>query len=384
MRYGLTTLEVDGESERLRLSARSIPQVGALIREPIVEDTAGIDRSSGTLLASDWPVTRSWRFEHAWLRLQLLPDLDARERAAEYAVAVFLLLPVALFSASPWIAPRLMPPVAPWQLCAFAVFAFTVTFAMLRQPFTARVADAVVLCAVGLALCTAWLWRAGGAGWRVRAIASRAAAVGLVLVTTWSVAVAGQFDQIIDRFTGHWTGLHVVGAWAAVGDELTASPPLAYYIDRPARFSLQLAAYARGCIPPADRVLVLWFEPEITYFSERLLAQRHLVFPPVSAWTNLTHEQNATVAKVTRYKPPIVFGLASAWDRSARAAFPGLVDYVEREYQLAAKVEDGGEEYLIFTRKDRPALTSFGPQEWPCFVQDPSPWVRVGIPLPAE
>jgi hypothetical protein len=381
VRYGLSTLEVDGESERFRLSARSIAQVGALIREPIVEDTSGIDRSSGALLASDWPAARRWRFEHAWLRLHLLPDLDARGRAAEYAVVVFLLLPVVLLMLSPWIAPRLASGVTPWQLSAFAVFAFAVALAMLREPFTARVADAVVLCAVVIALCTVWLWRTGG-GRRARAVASRAAAVGLVLVTIPSVAVAGQFDQILDKLTGHWTGLDLAGIWATIGRELTASPPLAHYVDRPARLTIQLAAYARGCVPPTDRVLVLWFEPEIPFFSERLLAQRHFTFPP--AWANLPYEQNATVAKATHYKPPLVFALASSLDRTARATFPSLVDYVEREYQLAAKVEDGGEEYLIFARKDRPVLASFGPRGWPCFVQAPSPWVRVGTPIPAE
>ncbi len=341
-RYGLTSVEVDGDSERLRLSARSISDVAGLVREPIVEDTAGIDRSSGTLEGSRWPPEQRRRFEHAWLRLQVLPDLDDRERAAEYAVVLFLLLPLVLLLASPWIAPRLAPAVTAWQLSAFALFTFAVAFAMLRQPFTARVADAVVLCAVAFSLCTMWLWRAR-AGGSVPAIASKAVAVVLVLVTTTNVAVSGQFDQILDSLTQHWTTNPIVGAWAVVRPELTASPPLAHYVDRPARITLKLAAYARGCIPPTDRVLVLWFEPEIPYFSGRLLAQRHFNFPP--AWASLAHEQNATMEKITRYKPPIAFAKASALDRTARIAYPRVVEYVEREYQPAVTVEDGGEQY---------------------------------------
>jgi hypothetical protein len=193
------------------------------------------------------------------------------------------------------------------------------------------------------------------------------------------VAGVGQFGQMLGGLTGQWSSLsRAAGAWAGVGRELTASPPLAYYLDRPARLSLRLAAYARGCIPPTDRVVVLWFEPEIPYFSERLLAQRHLVFPP--AWANIAHEQDAALEKITRYAPPLVFALVSALDGNARAAYPGVVDYVEREYQLAVTIEDSGEEYLIFTRRDRPVLASFGSQGWPCFVRDPSPWSRVGAP----
>jgi hypothetical protein len=110
-----------------------------------------------------------------------------------------------------------------------------------------------------------------------------------------------------------------------------------------------------------------------------LLAQRHFNFPP--AWASLEHEQNATMEKITRYKPPIAFAMASALDRAARATYPRVVEYVEREYQRAVTVEEGGEQYLIFTRKDRMPVASFGAQAWPCFVQDPSPWSRVGVPL---
>jgi len=380
-KYGLTSTEVDGDSERFRLSPRSIPDVAALVREPVVEDTAGIDRSSGTLEESRWPPEQRRKFEHAWLRLQVLPDLNDRERAAEYAVALFLLLPLVLVVASPWIGPRLAPGIAPWQLSIFAGFAFVVAFGMLREPFTARVADAVVLCAIAFSLCTVWLWRMGTGGTMV-AIASKAVAALLVLVTVTNVAVSGQFDQIFNSLTANWTTNPIAGAWASVRPELTASPPLAHYVDRSARITLKLAAYARGCIPLADRVLVLWFEPEIPYFSGRLLAQRHFNFPP--AWSSLVHEQNATMEKITRYKPPIAFAMASALDRSARATYPRVVDYVEREYQVAATVENSGENYLIYTRKDRPPVASFGAQAWPCFVQDPSPWDRVGVSASSE
>jgi hypothetical protein len=377
-RYELTTLEKDGDSERVRLSPRSIPDVGVMLREPIVEDTAGIDRSSGALELSRWPAWQRWKFQHAWLRLQLLPQLDDRGRAAEFTVALFLLLPLVLLVASPWIAPRLAPGVTPLHLSAFALFAFAVSFAMLREPFTARAADAVVLCAVAFALCTVWLWRTSGERWSVPSVASRATAVVLALVTTTSVAGSGQFGQMMDSMTAHWTSNPIAGVWSTINPELLASPPLAHYIDRPARITLKLAAYARGCVPPDDRVLVLWFEPEIPYFSDRLIAQRHLVFPP--AWSTFAHEQDPALEKVMRHKPPIAFALASALDRTARVAFPRLVDYVERDYQLAATVEDGGEKYLILTRKDRPVLASFGSQQWPCFVQTASRWSRVGAP----
>src|SRR4026209_1898484 len=78
------------------------------------------------------------------------------------------------------------------------------------------------------------------------------------------------------------------------------------------------------------------------------------IFPPPGA--SLAHEQNATMEKITRYKPPIAFAMASALDRTSRVTYPRVVEYVEREYQPVVTVEDGGEQYLIFTRKDRPPV----------------------------
>jgi hypothetical protein len=159
-------------------------------------------------------------------------------------------------------------------------------------------------------------------------------------------------------------------------DELTATPPLAHYLDRPARFTLRLAAYVRDCVPPSDRLVVLWFEPEIYYYSDRLMALRHPVFAP--AWSALADEQRATLDKVDRFKPPLVLARRSALDEYARATYPGVMAYVEQQYTLAATAHDSGEDYLIYARRDRPALRTFGPQPWPCFTPAPSRWARVG------
>jgi hypothetical protein len=146
------------------------------------------------------------------------------------------------------------------------------------------------------------------------------------------------------------------------------------YVNRPARFSLRLAAYVRDCVPVDDRVLVLWFEPEIYYFSERLMAQRHAVFAP--AWSELTQEQQATLAKVRRFAPPIVLAQQSALEAYARPTYPSLIAYVEQNYGVAATIDDNGERYLIYSRRDRPAMRTFARESWPCFTPQESNWAR--------
>jgi hypothetical protein len=199
----------------------------------------------------------------------------------------------------------------------------------------------------------------------------------LALVTMLNVATLGRFPERLSGLAGGWTSFAAAQrAWSAVYEELTASPPLAYFVDERARFSLRLAAYVRDCVPTTQRLLVLWFEPEIYYYSDRLMAQRHLVFPPT--WANVAHEQTMTLERINRFAPPIALARRSALDGYARASYPGVVDYVQREYRQAATVTDDGEDYLIFARRSRPEVRRFGPGDWPCFVRATSPWSRVG------
>jgi hypothetical protein len=358
--YHLTLVETDGDSVRVRLSQHALDRLGALINEPSVEDTAGIERAAGALLPSAWPDEKRRAFDQPWRRMLILPDLEGQARAAEFIVALFYLLPVVMAAVAPLMARRLPGTIGVRAIVAFAAFAFVVDFAMLRLEFSARVFDAVVLPAIVFGCCFAWTWRAtstlaGGTPIRVGAMAFTA-------VLMAGVTRAGQFTNPL--------------SWAGSVPELVSSPPLQYYVDRRARFPLRLAAYVRACVPPSDRLVVLWFEPEIFYYSERLMAQQHLVFAP--AWAGLAHEQNSAMQKMKRYSAPIVLARSSALEDSVGATYPGLITYLESEYLLAATVDDQGERYMILSRRDRPALRGFGAQNWPCFIRDRSPWERVG------
>ena len=377
-RYDLAVVESNDEGvERVRLSVRSLANLRWLMNEPIVADTAGIDRSTAVLSPSSWPTSRRWRFNHAWLRMHLLPQLDSQARASEVAVALFYILPIAMMITAPWLTRHLLVPRGTRVLVAFAVFVILVDAAMLRLPFPARAADAVVLSAVVFGCCVAALWRAAAASrrWRRVVFASAAAALGVAL--TLSVAQASRFGERISSLAGDGRSLtRARSQWSAAFAELLASPPLGYFVDKRARFSLRLAAYVRACVPESERLLVLWFEPEIYYYGDRLMAQRHLVFAPT--WAAVPHEQRMTIEKIRDFAPPMALARRSALEGYASASYPGVVDYVQKEYQLAATIREDDEEYLIFVKRDRPVVRLFGSEKWPCFVHDPSVWSRVG------
>jgi hypothetical protein len=377
-RYRLTPAGSDNAVERVRLSELALANLRGILNEPVVEDTAGIERGTGSLLPATWPPDQRWKFNHAWLRVRVLPSLDPQERASEIAVTLFYLLPIVLIVAAPKVKSRLPPWVTARQLIGFALFALVVDFAMLRKPFPARGPDAVVLSAVSYGICVAWLWRtAAAARWWPR-VAIATVTVGLVAAMSSSVAGEGRFAERLADLAGHGRSFSRVQAeWRDSYDELMSSPPLAYFVDRRARFSLRLAAYVRDCVPSTERLVVLWFEPEVYYYGDRLMAQRHLAF--AAAWGGLPREQQLATDRVRHFAPPIVLARRSAMDAYARASSPGVVAYVESEYHLAATITEDAEVYLIYTRPERPVLRAFGPENWPCFVREPSAWSRVGV-----
>lgn len=376
-RYGLVAIEAEEpDVERVRLSEASIPKIRALLNEPIVADTAGVDRSTATFAPSAWTAWDRWSFRYRWLRLRLLPSLDAHARASELTVALFYVLPVLAVFVAPRLARHLSPEVSPGRLIGFAVFAFAVDFAMLRSPFPARAPDAVVLSAILFGCFVGALWRAGDPG-SARHVVARAIAVALAAAVMVSVAGAGQFGERISALAGGWRSLRSArAAWRDAYGEVIASPPLTYFEGRRANVTLRLSAYVRECVPDNDRLLVLWFAPDIYYHSDRLMASRHLVFVP--RWASFEPEQAMALEKVRHFAPPLVLTRRSALDEYARASYPGTFEYVDRNYVLAATIHEEGEEYQVLARRDRPPARRFGEQLWPCYSNRPSEWSRVG------
>ena len=376
-RYGLTHVSTeDPLIDRVRLSTVSFARARELLNDPAVEDTAGIDRATATVPRERWPAWQRWCFTYPVLRIRVLSNLDAHARASEILVAVFYVMPFFALVFAGWLARYLPDLVTGTRIALFAVFALIVDAGLLRTPYTARAVDAVVLPAILLGCCSAALWRAGAARRRGGTLL-RLSAIGAAVIVVMAVSAGADFGGRISVLAGQWTSLtRARTAWSEVSAELTASPPLSYYLDRPAEASVRLAAYVRECVPASDRLLVLWFAPEIYYHSDRLMAQRHLVFVP--AWAALETEQRLTLDRIRRFAPPLALVRRSALDTQARATFPTVVGYVEREYAVAGRIEEEGEEYLIFARRDRVPVRGFGPDRWPCYARESSIWSRVG------
>jgi hypothetical protein len=184
-----------------------------------------------------------------------------------------------------------------------------------------------------------------------------------MLFSMTAMATAGQFGERLGYLAGDWRSVaRLRGAWSDTARRLVASPPLRYWDGADGTVSIRFAKYANACVPPSDRIAVLWFAPEIYYYSDRLMAIRHLVFAPGLA---SPIEQRRTAEKFIRSSPPVVFAQSGVWTYT-RTVFPELVADVERDYVQAGSLDDD-EGYLVLVRRDRTATGTWGPRAWPCF-----------------
>ncbi len=351
----------DARTTHVRLADPSARVVLALLNDPAIADTAGINRS--TAVPTNWSSWEQLRYKHRWLRLRVLAPLEDQENAGEAAARMFYLLPVIAFAVLVLLRRHLAVPVTPTALGAFCAFALIVEIGMLRTPHAVRAPDAIVMPAILLGCIAGVVLKVAATGGLFRRIALRTAIVAVIFFVMTAVATVGQFGEHMNRFTGGWRSmLRVWGAWSDSANILTVSPPLRYYKGLEGPSSIRLARYANACVPPTERLAVLWFAPDIYYYSDRLMAIRHMVFSPglVSA-----DEQKRTREKFARFTPPIVFA-QSVLLTYTRGLFPDLVADVERDYvQIGSIEEDDG--FLVLVRRGRTATGTWGPLSWPCF-----------------
>jgi len=239
-----------------------------------------------------------------------------------------------------------------------------VNVGVLRAPFYVRVGDGIVLPGIILGVLVMMAVRATQES-RVRTkwIARGATAVVIVLLVK-SLAGAGQSVERISWVAGEWESLdRSRAAREEVVGRLMSSPPIDYWQKRNPEVTLRLAAYARECVPESERILVLWFAPEIYYYSDRLMATRHAFF--LSEFGNLPTERDMEIDKIRRWPPAVVFTRAKS-ERPVRRAFPEVMDLLARDYRVAGSVKDD-DPYQILVRTDRTPVRDYGAERWPCY-----------------
>ena len=364
-KYGLTPTADEGTNlQRVRLSERSLGMLRALVDDPQIEDTGRMERGSGSFTRAQWPLLDRALFQVPALRLKLLAGIDGSFEAGMAAAMMAHAMPLlALLLLIPVLRRRLPPAVTPRPLLLFIALAEILNVGLLREPYNQRVAEVLVLPVVLLAVFLTVLLRSS---WpRLARWPALIAAVAVMLLTVKSLAVAGEFGTRVRWLTGEGQMDRARETWGQIVARLESSPPSRLEAGQAELATARLAEYVRRCVAPRDRILVLWYAPEIHYEADRLMAGRHLYFFPTFA--GVEEEQQRELEKVTRFKPPLILA-DSANSGDAREAFPPLLRYIDANYVSGADFGGEGNRYHILIRRDSPPPARDTVTGWPCYA----------------
>jgi len=349
-------LQVEGdepvESGRFLLTDISSDNVLALISDPIVEDTSGIDRRTGEVPLQGLRLGS----------LHLLSGLDSPADSAAFLFYVFIALIAATVVAlvrSPGSAAARLERL---KISTVVLVGVVTAIGFLREPLAIRIADAVV---APVLLAAWWAGRAlrdFGAGAHVsrRHAIAVAMLVALMIPALRGVVVIGAVSPRVERLQ------HLPAIW----QQLAVSPPFeSWRAVGSAKY--QAVRYVRACTSPDDPLLVLWFAPDIYYYSGRPFAGR-LGFYMEGYWASADHERE-NIAAIERDRPTLVL-MEPGRRETDLYTYPLLLKYIENEYREAGVLESSdGRRVRVHVRNDRSPTGVDRATGWPCFAANVLP-----------
>ena len=352
---------LDGPTWSYRLDDVSRGNIESLVRDPLVEDTHGIDRARFALSPSEQP-----------LRLESQLDTVQNATACLYyaflaipfiATAVLLKLQTAVTATQVLSSPRYVLPVI-------------VLAVMLNAGFLSRGSTMIRIPDVGVtsALLLAWL-TAVAVGRDAHVVARngvarlllRAGIVVLLCLTGLSVNGLAHASQTL-RDAGLTRGPLAVAERAGTAWRALGRPPRAFAEDVEQPPALRVARYLSACTAPDDRLFVLGHYPELYYFADRRFAGGHAWLLPY--YYSEDADEALIVERLKRARVPIVLTERRAeYDAEYRDVFEQVHQYLQAEYTEGGEVEFGGPAPLrVLVRADRQATRRYEPFDLPCFA----------------
>jgi hypothetical protein len=337
-RYGLERPDFQGQRTWTYELRRPSRENGfSLIADPNIEDTRGIDRSTGEVGRFGTLVSAN---------------------ALPWLFYLFHAMPLAAIGVLCWRRARGTSSLAGMpreseKVVVLALLALMASVALLREPLAGRIADVAGLASIvggwltGLAFSdfgwASWKERVWVTGprqnsWRPLAQTGRAAVrcavAGTLLAVTWlSVVEIGSVGIWLDR-TGFNSGVSLARVKALAVDayrHLSLSPVDSWPTPAPTGLK-DLARYIHACTRPTDRLFVSGFFPDVYFFSARGFAGGHGDFIP--AFHSSLRDQRLTLARFERQSVPIVL----IHDDLARDV-PFVDTYLREHYRLVPHVD---------------------------------------------
>ena len=350
--------------------------IAALLTDPLVADTHGIDREHARVAV----VETTYQRLQQWipiLRMRIAPGILTSENAVVWLYYVILALPFvgAIMLLSRRRTRVEQPPEAVTDrrgdralasnrefavVGALIVLCFVIGQALVRESPESRIPDvATPMVVLGAWVAGRWIRHSPR-----RAPLRAATATVFWLVTFWGAAALGSFGERLLASGLPGGPAAARERLAAVNDYLT-SRPLDGWTDTGSTGLRVLAQWAVVCTAPSDRLLVTWFAPELFFYAERPFAGGQVYLHP--GWHSSTADQELTIQRMMQQRVPVVLTMTES-EPAIRKAFPLVLDYLDRQYTLAARSTFGSpREYGVFVNRDMPPAGVYEPLNLPCY-----------------
>ena len=355
-KYGLTgATHADGSTWSYVVTNDSHANIRALVDDPVVADTSGIDRGRGELAIKEPLYLRIERWVPLF-RMHLVPGLFTPSNALAWFYYVTVLIPlagIAVLAIALWRNGIGRPEAA---LAAMAiVLCFVIVQTLVRGSPDSRLADVAAPIFALAAWVTAHAVRGRAARcWRI------AAAIVVWTITAWSVTTDSHAWEALDASRILTGPAGIAWKWQVQTERLRARP-----IDTwgpTDRGIPALGRYVFECTRDTDRVLVTWFAPQIFFYAERAFAGGQVYLQP--RWHASVADQHLTVQRMTRERVPLV--LVSA-DTDNRVYFPIVADYIRAHYREAIPTSSYIDGYRVFVDTRLLPTGTYKPLGLPCY-----------------
>jgi hypothetical protein len=362
-KYRLTRPRAEGPATWSYVTTdESHANIRALVDDPSVVDTSGINRGAGVLAVRE--LWYEWLQRRVpLLRMHLLPGLFAPANVLPWfyyiTVAVPLIGVAVLFFAA-------------WhgQLSRDegAVAAMSVLLSMIVVETLVRGSPDSRLPDVAATICVTAAWTVGrlcrGSGRRALSYL-RVAVVTLVwLVTAWSVGTNARAGEALNA-SRILTGPSGMAERFGQLRSRFQRRPIDTWNDDEIGYR-GLTRYALACTQPDDRLLVTWFEPIIYFYAEREFAGGRIFFD--GGWHDTVRDQQFTVDRLRRQRVPIVF-IRDDYELMFRKYFPLVAEYVNVHHVKAEPLANADQiaGYQVWLDKSRTAARTYPRLGLPCF-----------------
>jgi hypothetical protein len=352
-RHGLIRLELNSpQSWRYMLTSWDAGDLEALVRDPLVADTHGIDRGAFVLQV---PAPTGFRA----LLVHVYGPGEGLHLSANSIVALLYslwVLPVAALAAL--VVTWKRSPVEVRALVAMVIVVqLAMNLSMLRDPLDTRARDVLVPTALLIAYLGGLLWSlpSGSLPRRSRRaqagrIAQRAVVVVALMAAVLSAASLGSMRDMLRR-TQLAAGVSGIRERART-IRRRFSPPDQRSGPRSAAYQ-PVVEYIVRCTQPGARLLTLTFAPELFFYTGRGFAGGQVSLSPGYFVTD--RDASLLLARVAKEDVPLVI-LDSQTEREMIDGYPRIGVQVTQHYREVQRFPISAEKsFVVLAHNERPA-----------------------------